>query len=72
MVERSLQVFLLASTAPERIAKQITMILSYEELEKVADNADGLIKQKFTRTAATERCDLMLKEVLLDLRRPTV
>jgi hypothetical protein len=69
MVERSWQGFLLASTAPERIAKQITMILSYEELEKVADNAEGLIRQKFTRTAATERYEKMLNEVLLDVRR---
>jgi glycosyltransferase involved in cell wall biosynthesis len=64
--------FLLESTAPERIAQRITMILNYGELEKVADNAEGLIRQKFTKTAATERYDKMLKEVLLDLRRPTV
>jgi glycosyltransferase involved in cell wall biosynthesis len=64
--------FLLESTAPERIAQRITMILNYTELEKVADNAEGLIRQKFTRTAATERYDKMLREVLLDLRRPTV
>jgi glycosyltransferase involved in cell wall biosynthesis len=64
--------FLLESTAPERIAQRITMILGYRELERVADNAEGLIKQKFTRAAATERYDKMLKEVLLDLRRPTV
>ena len=63
--------FLLESTAPERIAQRITMILNYTELEKVADNAEGLIKQKFTRTAATERYDTMLKTVLLDARRPT-
>jgi len=62
--------FLLESTAPERIAQRITMILNYREIERVADNAEGLIKQKFTRTAATERYDKMLKEVL-DLRRPT-
>jgi hypothetical protein len=48
------------------------MILNYRELEKVADDAEGLIRQKFTRTAATERYDKMLKEVFLDLRRPTV
>ena len=64
--------FLLESTAPERIAQRITMILNYKELEKVADNAESLIRQKFTRTAATERYDKMLKEVLLDLQRPTV
>jgi glycosyltransferase involved in cell wall biosynthesis len=64
--------FLLESTSPERIAERITMIVDYRELERVADNAEGLIKQKFTRTAATERYDKMLKEVLLDLRRPTV
>ena len=64
--------FLLESTAPERIAQRITMILNYKELEKVADNAEGLIRQNFTRTAATERYDKMLKEVLLDLRRPTI
>ena len=64
--------FLLESTAPECIAQRITTILNHRELEKVADNAKGLIRQKFTRTAATERYDKMLKEVLLDLRRPTV
>ena len=64
--------FLLESTAPERIAQRIIMIVNYRELEKVADNAEGLIRQKFTRTAATERYDTMLKEVLLDLRRPTI
>ncbi len=64
--------FLLESTAPERIAQRIAMIFSYKELEKVADNAEGLIRQKFTKTAATERYDTMLKTVLLDLRRPTV
>jgi glycosyltransferase involved in cell wall biosynthesis len=63
--------FLLESTAPERIAQRITMILNYRELERVADNAEGLIRQKFTRTAATERYDRILKEVLLDVRRPT-
>jgi glycosyltransferase involved in cell wall biosynthesis len=62
--------FLLESTAPDRIAQRIAMILNYTELERVADNAEGLIKQKFTRTAATERYDKMLKD-LLDLRRPT-
>jgi glycosyltransferase involved in cell wall biosynthesis len=62
--------FLLESTAPDRIAQRITMILDYREIERVADNAEGLIKQKFTRTAATERYDKMLKD-LLDLRRPT-
>jgi len=64
--------FLLESTAPERIAQRITMIFNYGELEKVADNAEGLIRQKFTKTTVTERYDTMLKEVLLDLRRPTV
>lgn len=64
--------FLLESTAPERIAQRITTILNYKELEKVADNAEGLIRQNFTRTAATERYNKMLEEVLLDLRRPTV
>ncbi len=63
--------FLLESTAPERIAQRITMILNFTELEIVADNAEGLIRQKFTRAAATERYDKMLKEVLLDLRRPS-
>jgi glycosyltransferase involved in cell wall biosynthesis len=57
--------FLLESNAPERIAQQITTILSNRELQKVADNAEGLIRQKFTRTAATERYDKMLKEVLV-------
>jgi glycosyltransferase involved in cell wall biosynthesis len=56
--------FLLESTAPECIAQRITTILHYRELEKVADNAEDLIRQKFTRTAATERYDKMLKEVL--------
>jgi hypothetical protein len=41
-------------------------------MEEVADNAEGLIRQKSMRTAATERDDKMLKEVLLDLRRPAV
>ena len=59
--------FLLESTAPERIAQRITMILNYRELEKVADNAEGLIREKFTKTAATERYDTMLKTVLPDL-----
>ncbi len=59
--------FLLESTAPERIAQRITMILNYQELERVADNAEGLVRQKFTRTAATQRYDKMLKEVLPDL-----
>ena len=63
--------FLLESTAPERIAQRITTIINYKELEKVADNAEGLIRQKFTKTAATERYDTMLKEVLSDLRQPT-
>ena len=62
--------FLLESTAPERIAQRVTMILNYRELEKVADNAERLIRQKFTRTAATERYDKMLKEVLLNVRGP--
>jgi glycosyltransferase involved in cell wall biosynthesis len=57
--------FLLESTAPERIAQRITTILNDRELEKVADNAEGLIRQKFTRAAATERYDRMLKEVLV-------
>ena len=56
---------MLESTAPERIAQRITTILNYSELEKVADNAEGLIRRKFTRTAATERYDKMLKEVLV-------
>jgi glycosyltransferase involved in cell wall biosynthesis len=63
--------FLLESTAPERIAQRITMILNYRGLERVADNAEGLIRQRFTRTAATERYDRILKEVFLDVRRPT-
>ena len=57
--------FLLESTAPERIAQRITTILNDSELEKVADNAEGIVRQKFTRTAATERYDKMLKEVLV-------
>jgi glycosyltransferase involved in cell wall biosynthesis len=64
--------FLLESTAPERIAQRIIMILNSRELENVADNAEGLVKQKFTITAATERYDKMLQEVLFDVRRPTV
>jgi glycosyltransferase involved in cell wall biosynthesis len=60
--------FLLESTAPQHIAQRITMILNFMELEKVADNAEGLIRQKFTRTAATERYDRMFREVLLDVR----
>ena len=64
--------FLLESTAPECIAQQITMILNYRELERVADNAELLVKQKFTRDAAIERYDKMLKEVLLDVQLPTV
>ena len=60
--------FLLESTAPQHIAQRITMILNFMELEKVADNAEGLIRQKFTRTAATERYDKMFREVLLDVR----
>ncbi|MDD1721485.1 MAG: glycosyltransferase family 4 protein [Euryarchaeota archaeon] len=63
--------FLLESTAPDHIAARITKILNYGELDKVADNAEGLIRQKFTRTAATERYNKMLKEVLLDLQRST-
>jgi Glycosyltransferase len=63
--------FLLESTKPESIAQRIKMILSYRELEKVADNAEGLIRQKFTKTAATERYEKMLKEVLLDSQRST-
>jgi len=64
--------FLLESTAPERIAQRVTMILNYRELEKVADNAESLIRQKYTRTAAIERYDKMLKKVFLDLPRSTV
>jgi glycosyltransferase involved in cell wall biosynthesis len=56
--------FLLESTAPERIAERITMIVKYKELQKVADNAESLVRQKFARTAATERYDKMLKQVL--------
>jgi glycosyltransferase involved in cell wall biosynthesis len=63
--------FSLESTAPECLAQRITMILNYRELERVADNAEGLIRQKFTRTAATERYDRILSEVLLDVRGPT-
>ncbi len=63
--------FSLESTAPERIAQRITMILDYKELERVADNAEGLIRQKFTRTGAIERYDRILKEVLLDVRQRT-
>jgi glycosyltransferase involved in cell wall biosynthesis len=62
--------FLLKSTARERIAQRITIILNYRGLERVAHNAEGLIRQKFTRTAATERYDRILKEFLLDVRRP--
>jgi glycosyltransferase involved in cell wall biosynthesis len=62
--------FLLESTAPERIAQLIGMVLTYSELQRVADNAEDLVRQKFTRTAATERYDRILKEVLLDVRRP--
>jgi glycosyltransferase involved in cell wall biosynthesis len=57
--------FLLESTAPERIAQRITTILKYGELEKVADNAEGLIRQNYTKTAAIERYDKMLNEVLV-------
>jgi len=64
--------FLLESPAPERIAQRIAMILNDRELEKVADNAEDLIKHNFTRIAATERYDRMLKEVLPDSRRPTL
>ena len=63
--------FLLESTATERIAQRITMILKHRDLERVADTAEGLIRKKFTRTAATERYDKILKEVLLDVQRPT-
>jgi glycosyltransferase involved in cell wall biosynthesis len=63
--------FLLESTAPERIAQRITTILNDRELERVADNAEGLIRQKFTRTAATERYERILNEVFLGVRRPT-
>ena len=59
--------FLLESTAPERIAQRVTIILNYRELEKVADNAESLIRQKYTRTAAIERYEKMMKEVLVDL-----
>jgi glycosyltransferase involved in cell wall biosynthesis len=63
--------FLLESKAPEHIAQRIIAILNSRELEKIADNAEGLIRQRFTRTAATERYDKMFQEVLLDVRRPT-
>jgi glycosyltransferase involved in cell wall biosynthesis len=63
--------FLLESTAPECIAQRIATILNDRELERVADRAESLIRQKFTRTAATERYDRILKEVLLDVRRLT-
>jgi glycosyltransferase involved in cell wall biosynthesis len=63
--------FLLESTAPEHVAQRIIAILSSRELEKIADNAEGLVRQRFTRTAATERYDKMFQEVLLDVRRPT-
>jgi glycosyltransferase involved in cell wall biosynthesis len=56
--------FLLESNAPESIAQRITMIVNYTGLEKVSDNAESLVRQKFARTAATERYDKMLKEVL--------
>lgn len=59
--------FLLESTAPERIAQRVIMILNHRELEKVADNAESLIRQKYTRTAAIERYEKMMKEVLVDL-----
>jgi hypothetical protein len=48
------------------------MILNYRELERVVDNAELLIKQKFTRDAAIERYDKILKEVLLDVQLPAV
>ena len=32
-------------------------------MERVADSAEGLIRQKATRTGAAERYDKMLKEV---------
>ena len=38
----------------ERIAQRITRVFNDGELEKVADNAEGLIRQEFTRTAAIE------------------
>ena len=38
----------------ERTAQRITMIFNDKELERAKDNAEGLIRQKFTRTAATE------------------
>jgi hypothetical protein len=63
--------FLLTSTALERLAQRIAISLNYKDLERIADNAEGLIRQKFTRTAATERYGKILKEVLLDVRRPT-
>jgi glycosyltransferase involved in cell wall biosynthesis len=56
--------FFLESNAPESIAQRITMIVNYKGLEKVSDNAESLVRQKFARTAATERYDMMLKKVL--------
>ena len=61
--------FLLESTEPECIAKRMITILSYKKLEEVAENAEGIIKQKFTRTGATERYNRILNEVFLT-RRP--
>jgi glycosyltransferase involved in cell wall biosynthesis len=64
--------FLLESTAPECIARRITTILNHRKLEEIAENAEDLIRQKFTRATATERYDRMLKEVFLDTQRPEV
>jgi glycosyltransferase involved in cell wall biosynthesis len=57
--------FVLESTMPEHIAQRIMTILNSRELEKVADNAEDLIRQKFTRVSAIERYDKMLNEVLV-------
>jgi|GEM_PF-2929285 hypothetical protein len=43
----------------ERTAQRITMIFNDKELERTTDNAKGLIKQEFTRTAATELLSFM-------------
>jgi glycosyltransferase involved in cell wall biosynthesis len=64
--------FLLESIAPEHIAQRIIATLNSSELEKIADRAESLIRQRFTRTAAIERYDEMFQEVLLDVRRPTI
>jgi glycosyltransferase involved in cell wall biosynthesis len=64
--------FLLESTAPEHIAQRIIMLLNSKELEKLADNSEGQIKKKITKTAATERYDKTLREVLFGVQRQTV